>query len=68
MGIFDNARNKAGEFLNSDSGEQKSDQLLDKVADAAKRRLGADKAEQVDRVRDAVDDRIGKNDAEPGTA
>lgn len=59
MGIFDNAKNKANEFLSSDSGERKSDELLDKVADAAKRKLGADKADKVDQVRDAIDERIG---------
>ncbi|GAB3596354.1 hypothetical protein CFAEC_04295 [Corynebacterium faecale] len=68
MGILDNAKNKANEFLNSDSGERKSDELLDKAADAAKRKLGADKADKVDRVRDAIDERIGggDNNTRPG--
>lgn len=61
MGIFDNAKNKANEFLNSESGERKSDDLLDKVADAAKRKLGADKADKVDRVRDSIDERLGND-------
>lgn len=64
MGILDNAKNKANEFLNSESGERKSDELLDKAADAAKRKLGADKAAKVDRVRDAIDDRIGNDRAQ----
>lgn len=61
MGIFDEAKNKATEFLNSDAGEQKSDELLDKAADAAKGLLGEDKADQINKVRDAVDERIGNN-------
>lgn len=67
MGIFENAKNKANEFLSSDSGERKSDELLDKVADAAKRKLGADKADKIDQVRDAIDERIGNRDNTPGT-
>lgn len=61
MGIFDNAKNKANEFLNSDSGEQKSDAFLDKAADFAKDKLGADKADKIDRIRDAADEKIGNN-------
>ncbi|MFP7366442.1 antitoxin [Corynebacterium callunae] len=59
MGIFDSAKDKAAEFLNSEAGEEKSDQLLDKVAEAAAGRFGEDKAEQINRVRDMADDRIG---------
>lgn len=61
MGIFDSANDKANEFLNSDAGEQKSDALLDKAAEAARGRLGKDKAEQIDKVRNAADERIGSN-------
>lgn len=61
MGIFDEAKKKATEFLDFDSGEQKSDGLLDKAADKAKGLLGEDKADQINKVRDAVDERIGKN-------
>ena len=70
MGIFDNAKNKATEFLNTDKGEQQSDALLDRAADAAKQKLGADKADKVDRVRDAIDERIGggNNHTDPGRA
>ena len=61
MGIFDEAKKKATEFLDSDSGEQKSDELLDKAADKAKGLFGEDKADQIKKVRDAVDERIGNN-------
>ena len=51
--------NKAKDFLNSDQAEEKSDQVLDKAAEFAKDKLGADKADQIDKVRDAVDEKIG---------
>lgn len=51
--------NKAKDFLNSDQAEEKSDQILDQTAGFAKDKLGNDKADQVDRVRDAVDQKIG---------
>ena len=43
MGIFD----KAKDALNSDKGEELSDKGLDKAADAAKGKLGEDKADPV---------------------
>lgn len=51
--------NKAKDFLNSDQTEEKSDQILDQTAGFAKDKLGNDKADQVDKVRDAVDQKIG---------
>ncbi|MGO1638468.1 antitoxin [Ancrocorticia populi] len=51
--------NKAKDFLNSDQAEEKSDQILDQTAGFAKDKLGNDKADQVDKVRDAVDQKIG---------
>jgi hypothetical protein len=51
--------NKAKDFLNSDQAEEKSDQILDQAAEFAKDKLGADKADQIDKVRDAVDEKIG---------
>ncbi len=51
--------NKAKDFLNSDQAEEKSDQILDQAAGFAKDKLGNDKADQVDKVRDAVDQKIG---------
>lgn len=62
MGILDNAKKKASELLNSESGESRTDALLDKAADAAKRTLGADKAATIDQVRDKIDERIGHKD------
>lgn len=51
--------NKAKDFLNSDQAEEKSDQILDQAAEFAKDKLGAHKADQIDKVRDAVDEKIG---------
>ena len=65
MGILDNAKNKASELLNSGSGESRTDALLDKAADAAKRTLGEDKAATIDQVRDKIDERIGNKDDTP---
>ena len=55
MGLFDGAK----DFLHSDQAEEKSDQILDQAAEFAKDKLGADKADQIDKVRDAVDEKIG---------
>ena len=55
MGLVD----KAKDFLQSDQAEEKSDQILDQAAEFAKDKLGADKADQIDKVRDAVDEKIG---------
>lgn len=65
MGILDNAKKKASELLNSESGESRTDALLDKAADAAKRTLGEDKAATIDQVRDKIDERIGHKDGTP---
>ena len=46
MGIFD----KAKDALNSDKGEELSDKGLDKAADAAKGKLGEDKADRSTRL------------------
>lgn len=59
MGIFDSAKDKANEFLSS---EEKTDDLLDKAAEKARGLLGEDKAEQIDKVRDSIDERIGGED------
>ncbi|WPF66869.1 MULTISPECIES: antitoxin [unclassified Corynebacterium] len=59
MGFLDEAKQKATEFLNSDKAEEQTDQVLDKAADFAKDKLGEDKADQVDKVRNAIDDKIG---------
>ncbi|MGO1594407.1 MAG: Rv0909 family putative TA system antitoxin [Ancrocorticia sp.] len=51
--------NKAKDFLNSDQAETKSDQVLDQAAGFAKEHLGEDKVGQINKVRDAVDAKIG---------
>ncbi|MBC3186772.1 antitoxin [Corynebacterium sp. zg-331] len=61
MGFLDEAKKKATDFLHSDKAEEQTDQVLDKAADFAKGKLGEDKAEQVDKVRNAIDDKIGGN-------
>ncbi|QGU08192.1 hypothetical protein COCCU_11450 [Corynebacterium occultum] len=58
MGIFD----KAKEALKN---EQLTDNALDKVEDLARRKLGADKADQIKRVRDQVDERVGEGNPQP---
>ena len=42
------------------SDEAKSDSVLDKVEDAAKKGTGGKFDEQIDAARDAVDDKIGE--------
>lgn len=64
MGFLDEAKKKATEFLNSDKAEEQTDQVLDKAADLAKNKLGEDKADQVDKVRNAIDDKIGGGEPE----
>lgn len=54
MGIFD----KAKEML---ADEKKTDAVLDKAESFAKDKLGQDKHDQVSKVRDAIDDRIGSD-------
>lgn len=57
MGIFD----KAKEALNSEKGEEVTKEGLDKAEDFAKDKLGEDKADQVDKARDAIDEKLGTN-------
>lgn len=59
MSMFD----KAKEFLNTEKGEEISDQILDKVADAAESKLGADKSEQIRSAREQIDARVGNEGA-----
>lgn len=60
MSIFD----KAKEMLNTEKGEQISDQLLDKAADLAKTKLGEDKAQYIDTAREKLDEQFGVAGAE----
>ena len=57
---FDDLAGKASDALNSEKGEQVSDQGLDKASEFAEDKgLGADKVEQ---GRDFADDKIGGGD------
>jgi hypothetical protein len=51
---------KAKDFLNSDKGEQVSDQALDKAGDLADEKTGGTHDAQIDKGRDLADDRIGR--------
>lgn len=57
MGIFD----KAKEALNSEKGQEVTNEGLDKAEDFAKDKLGEDKADQVDKAREVIDDKLGTN-------
>ncbi|WP_035281719.1 antitoxin [Brevibacterium album] len=65
MGFGDLA-NKAKDALNSDRGEKISDQGLDKVAAAADKLTGGKYTEQIQKGRDAADEKIGNRGAEGG--
>jgi len=59
---------KAKEFLDSEQGEQRSDQALDKAEQFADEKTGGKYDQQIDKARDAADDRIGESgDAQPGS-
>jgi len=58
MGI-DDLKNKAGDALHSDKGEQASDAGLDKASDAASKATGGSRDEQIDKAQQAADERIG---------
>lgn len=55
MGLLDGAK----DFLKSDQAEEKSDQVLDKAEELAKKALGDEKAGQINNVRNAIDEKIG---------
>ena len=56
---------KAKQFLDSDQGEQRSDQALDKAAEIADQRTGGTHDAQIDKARDLADEHIGRSDADP---
>ena len=56
MGLMD----KAKDALNSDKGEQVSDQALDKGEQFADQKTGGKHASQIDKGRDLADERIGQ--------
>jgi hypothetical protein len=58
MGL-DDLTNKAKDAMNSDKGEQISDQGLDKAADAANNVTGGKFEDQINKGRDSADDKLG---------
>lgn len=59
MGIFD----KAKDALNSDKGEEISDQGLDRAADAATEKFGDEHADKITGARDKADEHLGPEGA-----
>lgn len=57
---FGGLSNKAKEFLNSDKGEEVSDNVLQKAADAAKKATGGKYDDKIDGAHQSADDRIGQ--------
>jgi hypothetical protein len=53
---------KAKKALDSEQGEQRSDQALDKAEQFADDRTGGKYDAQLDKARDAADQRIGQED------
>ena len=50
---------KAQDFLGTEQGEQRSDDVLDKVADLVDKKTGGTHDAQIQKARDAADARIG---------
>ena len=58
---------KAKDALNSEQGEQRSDQALDKAEKVADEKTGGKFDQQTDKVGDMADQRIGEQDpGQPG--
>jgi len=53
---------KAKDALNSDQGEQRSDQALDKAEQFADDKTGGTHDAQLDKARDMADERLGQSD------
>jgi MT0933-like antitoxin protein len=59
---------KAKDALNSEQGEERSDQALDKAEQFADQKTGDKYDDQIDKARDMADQRIGQTDPQqPGT-
>lgn len=58
MGL-DDLTNKAKDAMNSDKGEEITDQGLDKASDAANNVTGGKFEDQINKVRDGADDKLG---------
>src|SRR5436309_10760838 len=57
-GLADKAKNA----LDSEQGEQRSDQALDKAAQLADEKTGGKADQQIDKARDLADEHIGQQD------
>lgn len=57
-----NLKDKAEQALNSEQGEQRSDQALDKAEQFADERTGGKFDAQTDKAGDLADQRIGQQD------
>ena len=60
MADFGDLGGKANDFLQSDKGEQMSDDALQKAGDAVDDRTGGKFDGQLDKAEQAADDRIGQ--------
>ena len=60
-GLADKAKNA----LDSEQGEQRSDQALDKAEQLADEKTGGKYDQQIDKARDLADQRIGQQDPDP---
>ncbi|GAA1866247.1 antitoxin [Brevibacterium marinum] len=58
MGL-DDLTNKAKDAMNSEKGEEVSDQGLDKAADFANDKTGGKFEDQINQGRDGADDKLG---------
>jgi hypothetical protein len=56
---------KAQQFLDSEEGEKKSDEALDKVAEFLDEKTGGKHASQIEKGREFADDHIGREGPEP---
>jgi hypothetical protein len=61
-GMADKAKNA----LNSEEGEKRSDQALDKAAEFADQKTGGQHDQQIDKARDMADEHVGQQEAGEG--
>ena len=57
---------KAKDALNSEEGEKRSDQALEKAAQFADEKTGGQHDQQIDKARDQADEHIGQQEAGGG--
>jgi hypothetical protein len=60
-GLADRAKNA----LDSEQGEQRSDQALDRAEQFADEQTGGKDDQQIDKARDLTDEHIGQQDSDP---